>query len=221
MKPLTQWIDHTLLKADVTSADIAKLCDEAKKFKFAAVCVNPANVKQAKLALKDSGVKVATVVGFPLGANLTDTKVFETLDSIRAGADEIDMVINIGKIKSGDWTYVEDDIRRVVEGAGTRLVKVILETSLLMDDEIVRACELSVKAGARFVKTSTGFSTGGARPEHVRLMRATVGKLFGVKASGGIRDRDTFMAMVDAGANRIGTSSGVVLLNEGRAESGY
>jgi deoxyribose-phosphate aldolase len=218
---LAAMIDHTLLRAEATRAEIDTLCAEAKKYHFASVCVHPFRVGQAAQALEGSDVKVCTVIGFPLGANRAEVKALETVRAVTDGAREIDMVMNIGALKDRNYAAVENDMHAVVTAAQGHLVKVILETSLLLDDEIVRACELAVKAGARFVKTSTGFSTGGARIEHVRLMRATVGKVFGVKASGGIRDKETFMAMVDAGANRIGTSSGVSLINDGRAESGY
>jgi deoxyribose-phosphate aldolase len=221
MKPLTQWIDHTLLKPETTSHEIARLCEEAKRFAFFAVCVNPVWVKPAKLALKNSDVKVATVVGFPLGANLTDTKCFETHEVIRSGADEIDMVINIGKIKSGDWNFVEEDIHRVVEAAGDRLVKVILETCLLTREEKIRACQVSVKAGVKFVKTSTGFSTAGATLEDVRLMRETVGPSIGVKASGGLKTKIDFEKMIEAGATRLGTSSAAQIFQGLAASGGY
>jgi deoxyribose-phosphate aldolase len=194
---LAAMIDHTLLKAEATRADIDRLCAEAREFGFATVCVHPFRTAQAAQALAGSDVKVCTVIGFPFG--------------------ELDMVLNIGALKDGNFAAVENDIQAVVTAAQGRVVKVILETGLLTPDEIVRACELSVKGGARFVKTSTGYGPGGATVEHVRLMRSTVGKLFGVKASGGIRDRQSLLALIEAGANRIGTSHGVSLLREGSA----
>lgn len=209
---LAALIDHTLLRPEATRGEIDQLCREAKQFNFATVCVQPFRVAQAVENLKGSSVKVCTVIGFPLGANRAEVKALETVRALADGAREFDMVMNIGAMKDRNYAAVENDIHAVVTAAQGHLVKVILETSLLSDDEIVKACELSVKAGARFVKTSTGFSSSGAKPEHVRLMRDTVGKVFGVKASGGIRDRDTLNAMLAAGANRIGTSSGVALI---------
>jgi deoxyribose-phosphate aldolase len=214
-------IDHTLLAPQATRAEIEKLCQEALRFGFASVCVHPFRVAQAAEALGDSAVRVCTVVGFPLGANRAEVKALETIRAIADGASEIDMVMNIGAFKDRNSAAVENDISGVVTAAQGNAVKVILETCLLSEEEIVRACEISVKAGARFVKTSTGFSTGGASIEHVKLMRQTVGKVFGVKASGGIRDRQTLLAMIEAGANRIGTSNGVQLLESGAAESEY
>ncbi|WAA10370.1 deoxyribose-phosphate aldolase [Fervidibacillus albus] len=210
---LAKFIDHTLLKADTTVDQIEKLCREAKEFGFASVCVNPYWVPKANEWLNDSDVKVCTVIGFPLGANTTETKVLEAKDAIEKGADEIDMVINIGALKSGDTNTVKADIARVVEAAkGKALVKVIIETSLLTDDEKVTACQLAVEAGADFVKTSTGFSTGGATVEDVRLMRKTVGPNIGVKASGGVRSLEDAKAMIEAGATRIGASAGVSIM---------
>lgn len=218
---LAAMIDHTLLRPDATRREIDQLCAEALQFKFASVCVHPYRVAQASQILTGSDVSVCTVVGFPQGANRSEVKALETVRAVVDGATEIDMVINIGALKDGNWATVENDIQGVVTAAQGNLVKVILETCLLTDEEIVRACEASVKAGARFVKTSTGFSTKGATVDHVRLMRSTVGKIFGVKASGGIRDRKTLMAMIEAGADRIGTSSGVAILNGLAAESEY
>jgi deoxyribose-phosphate aldolase len=214
---LAAMIDHTLLKAEATRADIDRLCAEAREFGFATVCVQPFRTAQAAQALAGSDVKVCTVIGFPSGAARAEVKALETVRAATDGAEEIDMVLNIGALKDGNFAAVENDIQAVVTAAQGRLVKVILETALLTQDEIVRACELSVKGGARFVKTSTGYGPGGATVEHVRLMRATVGKLFGVKASGGIRDRQSLLALIEAGANRIGTSHGVSLLREGAA----
>lgn len=215
-------IDHTLLKAEATQEQIIKLCEEAKKYGFASVCVNPVWVKTATEELKGSDVKVCTVIGFPLGSNTPETKAFEAKNAIENGATEVDMVINIGALKDKNDELVERDIRAVVDTAkGKALVKVIIETCLLTDEEKVRACELAVKAGADFVKTSTGFSTHGATVEDVALMRKTVGPDIGVKASGGVRDLNDLKSMVEAGANRIGTSSGVKIINGEAAESGY
>ncbi|AKP46975.1 deoxyribose-phosphate aldolase [Bacillus smithii] len=206
-------IDHTLLKADATKDDIVRLAEEAKKYGFASVCVNPFWVKTAYEILKDTDVKVCTVIGFPLGATTPEVKAFETTNAIQNGAEEVDMVINIGALKSRDLELVENDIRAVVEAAkGKALVKVIIEACLLTEEEKVLACQLAVKAGADFVKTSTGFSTGGATVEDVALMRKTVGPDFGVKASGGIRTAEDLLAMEKAGANRIGASAGVKIV---------
>jgi len=204
-------IDHTLLKADATTEEIVKLVEEAKEYLFASVCVNPTWVRTAAGMLADTPeVKVCTVIGFPLGATTPETKAFETKNAIENGADEIDMVINVSALKDNQDDLVERDIRAVVEAAkGKALVKVIIETCLLTKEEKIRACEISVKAGADYVKTSTGFSTGGATVEDIRLMRQTVGPEIGVKASGGVRSREDALAMVEAGATRIGASSGV------------
>jgi deoxyribose-phosphate aldolase len=215
-------IDHTLLKAEATQEQIIKLCEEAREYGFASVCVNPVWVKTATKELKGSDVKVCTVIGFPLGASTTTVKAFETEDAIKNGAEEVDMVMAIGLLKSGEDEAVEADIRAVVDAArGKALVKVIIETSLLTEEEKVRACEISIRAGADFVKTSTGFSTGGATVEDVALLRKVVGYNVGVKASGGIRDVNDLKAMVEAGANRIGASSGVKIMNGEAVESGY
>ena len=205
-------IDHTLLKQDATPEQILKLCEEAKEHDFMSVCVNPAYVPLAAEALKGSDVKVCTVIGFPLGMNLPKTKVEEAQQAIREGADEIDMVINIGMLKAGNDDYVEAEIAELKAVAGKRVLKVIIETCLLTDEEKVRACLLSKNAGADFVKTSTGFSTGGATVHDVKLMRETVGPDMGVKASGGVRTHEDLLAMVEAGANRIGTSNGVKII---------
>lgn len=202
---IAKMIDHTLLKADTTKTQIVKLCEEAKQYGFASVCVNPTWVATAAELLKGTDVKVCTVIGFPLGANTPETKAFEAKNAIENGAAEVDMVINIGALKDGNDDLVERDIRAVVEAAkGKALVKVIIETCLLTEEEKVRACQLAVKAGADYVKTSTGFSTGGATTEDVALMRKTVGPNIGVKASGGVRDIKSAMAMIEAGAKRIG-----------------
>ncbi|HQY68503.1 MAG TPA: deoxyribose-phosphate aldolase [Pyrinomonadaceae bacterium] len=209
-------IDHTLLKPEASESDIKKLCAEAVQFGFASVCVNPAWVKKAAGFLKGSGVPVCTVIGFPLGATLPDVKAFEARRAIFNGATEVDMVINIGALKSGDDCTVEDDIRAVVEAAHENhvLCKVIIETALLSDDEKVRACIASQNAGADFVKTSTGFAKGGATVNDVALMRHTVGKALGVKASGGVKGIDDARAMFEAGATRIGASVGVKIAQE-------
>jgi deoxyribose-phosphate aldolase len=210
----TNLIDHTLLRADAPKTEITKLIEEAKEYNFASVCLNPTWVAYAAELLKESNVKVCTVIGFPLGANTPETKAFETKNAIENGAGEVDMVINIGALKDKNDELVEKDIRAVVEAAkGKALVKVIIETCLLTDEEKIHACELSVKAGVDFVKTSTGFSTGGATIEDVALMRKVVGENVGVKASGGVRSLEDMKNVVEAGANRIGTSSGVKLVN--------
>ncbi|WP_342425266.1 deoxyribose-phosphate aldolase [Paenibacillus sp. FSL L8-0502] len=214
-------IDHTLLRADATKDEITKLTAEAKKYQFASVCVNPAWVAYAAEQLAGTGVAICTVIGFPLGASTSATKAFETKDAISNGATEIDMVINIGALKARDVQLVEQDIRAVVEAAAGTLVKVIIETCLLTDEEKVLACELSVKAGANFVKTSTGFSTGGATVEDVALMRKTVGPEIGVKASGGVRSLEDVQKLVEAGASRIGASSGVKIIEGEQSTSSY
>lgn len=222
MTNIASYIDHTLLKAETTQDQIVKLCQEAAKYEFASVCVNPAWVEAAAAELKDSKVKVCTVIGFPLGASTSETKAFETADAISKGAGEIDMVVNIGALKSGDSERVKKDIQAVVEAAkGKAIVKVIIETSLLTDEEKVTASRLSKEAGADFVKTSTGFSTGGATADDVRLMRETVGSGLGVKASGGVRSLEDVQAMIDAGATRIGASSGVQIMQGLTSDSDY
>ena len=206
-------IDHTLLKADATKAEMQKLCQEAMDNRFISVCVNPSQIPLCRELLKGSDVKVCTVIGFPLGATSTKTKVFEAREAVENGATEVDMVINVGAAKSGDWDYVKNDIEMVaIAVSGRALLKVIIETSLLTDEEKVRVCAICKLVGADFVKTSTGFSTGGATVEDVRLMRKVVGSEMGVKASGGVRDVETAKAMVEAGATRLGTSSGVVIV---------
>lgn len=218
---INKYIDHTLLKADSVQSQFDQLIDEAKTYDFASVCVNPCWVAYAAEALKDSDVKVCTVVGFPLGATTSATKAFETKDAIANGVDEIDMVINIGLLKQGNDQAVEDDMRAVVEASGDKLVKVIIEACLLTDEEKVRACQLAVKAGVDFVKTSTGFSTGGATISDVKLMRQTVGPDIGVKAAGGARSLEDAMAFIEAGATRIGTSAGVTIMKGEVANGGY
>ncbi len=208
---LNKYIDHTLLKPDAQQEQIEKLIEEAKAYDFASVCVNPTWVNFAAEGLRDSDVKVCTVIGFPLGANTPFVKACETKNAIQNGADEIDMVINIGALKSKNLALVEEDIQAVVEASGDKLVKVIIETCLLTDDEKIVACQIAKSAGADFVKTSTGFSTGGATVEDVALMRQTVGPDMGVKASGGARSYEDALAFIEAGATRIGTSSGVAV----------
>ncbi|WMT41844.1 deoxyribose-phosphate aldolase [Paenibacillus sp. D2_2] len=219
---IARMIDHTLLRADATQAEISKLVDEAKQYQFASVCVNPTWVSYSAEQLAGTEVKVCTVIGFPLGATTSDVKAFETKNAIERGANEVDMVINIGQLKDGNDAFVQQDIEAVVKAAsGKALVKVIIETCLLTDEEKVRACELSVKAGADFVKTSTGFSTGGATPEDIALMRKTVGPNVGVKASGGVRSLEDVNKMIEAGATRIGASSGVSIMNGITSTSSY
>lgn len=210
----SKYIDHTNLKQDATKDAIVKLCEEAKEHDFASVCVNPGWVPLCAKELAGSDVKVCTVIGFPLGATTSASKAFETKDAVNNGAQEVDMVINVGALKSGDDEYVYNDIKAVVDASGDAHTKVIIETCLLTDEEKVRACELAVKAGADFVKTSTGFSTGGATVHDVALMRKTVGDKCGVKASGGIHTREEMLALIDAGATRIGASAGIALIKE-------
>jgi deoxyribose-phosphate aldolase len=215
-------IDHTLLKPEATRQQIETLCQEAKENKFFSVCINPFWVSTAKELLAGSGVKVCTVIGFPLGATTSETKEFETKNAIDHGADEVDMVINIGALKDRNDELVESDIRAVVEVAkGRALSKVIIETCLLTREEKIRACELSVKAGADYVKTSTGFSTGGATADDIALMRLTVGPDIGVKASGGVRSTEDAQKMIEAGATRIGASSSVAIINGLTVSSDY
>ena len=201
-------IDHTILRADATEQDVKKICQEARDLDFASVCVNGCFVPLVAQELAGSSVKVCTVIGFPLGAMSTTSKVQETRNAVKDGADEIDMVINIGDLKTGKNQKVEDEIRAIKDATDGHLLKVIIETALLTNEEKVRACKLAVAAGADFVKTSTGFSKGGATVEDVRLMRETVGPNIGVKASGGVKTHEDLLAMVKAGASRIGTSSG-------------
>ncbi|WP_285766981.1 deoxyribose-phosphate aldolase [Peribacillus sp. SI8-4] len=219
---VAKMIDHTLLKAEATKEQIVTLCEEARKYGFASVCVNPIWVKSAAEELNGSDVKVCTVIGFPLGGTTTAVKAIETENAIQNGAGEVDMVLAIGLLKSGEYAEVEADIKAVVKAANAKaLVKVIIETSLLTEKEKVRACELSLRAGADFVKTSTGFSTGGATVEDVALMRKSVGEKAGIKAPGGIRDLKDLIVMADAGATRIGASSGVAIMNGEAMEGEY
>jgi deoxyribose-phosphate aldolase len=215
-------IDHTILKAESTTVDIIKICKEAVENKFASVCVNSCYVKLAAQELKGSRVKVCTVVGFPLGAASSEAKTFETTKAIEDGAHEVDMVINIGMLKSKEYDYVKDDIKAVVEAAkGKALTKVIFETCLLTDEEKVIACKLSKEAGADFVKTSTGFNKWGAKIEDVKLMRETVGSEIGVKASGGVHSFEDAISMIEAGATRIGTSSSLKIIGKSEQEKSY
>jgi len=217
-----KYIDHTLLKADVKKDEIIQLCAEAKMYSFASVCVNPTWVKVAAEALEGSTVGVCTVIGFPLGASTSEVKAFEAENAIRNGATEIDMVINIGELRSGNEKAVKHDIMSVVQAVnGAALVKVIIETALLTKQEKRTACELTVLAGADFVKTSTGFSTGGATEEDVLLMRSVVGPELGVKASGGIRSFEDMQVMIAAGATRVGASSGVQIMNGLKSQAEY
>lgn len=221
MSDLASYIDHTLLKPEATARDIEQLCAEARQHRFHCVCVNSSRVVQAYSLLADSPVVVAAVVGFPLGAADRDAKRFETELAVDLGAEEIDVVLNIGRLKEGDDAYVLRELRDIVEAASDRLVKVIFETCLLTREEIIRACHLTVDSGAKFVKTSTGFNQRGATVEDVRLMREAVGPEFGVKAAGGIRDRATAEAMIAAGANRLGTSSGVAIVTGAAGVAAY
>lgn len=218
---LNRMIDHTVLKADSKKADVLRVIEEAKAHHFYSVCINPAWVSLAANELAGSDIQVCTVIGFPLGANTSATKAFETKDAIANGATEVDMVINIGALKDGEDELVQKDIEAVVQAAEKKaLVKVIIETALLTKEEIARVCRLAKAAGADFVKTSTGFSTAGAKVEDVRLMRETVGAEMGVKASGGIHNAEEAQAMVEAGASRLGTSASIAIVT-GTTGSGY
>ncbi|EIA7705346.1 deoxyribose-phosphate aldolase [Enterococcus faecalis] len=218
---LNRMIDHTILKPEATEAAVQKIIDEAKEYNFFSVCINPCWVAFASEQLADTDVAVCTVIGFPLGANTPEVKVYEAADAIKNGANEVDMVINIGALKSQQYDYVRQDIQGVVDAAkGKALVKVIIETALLTDEEKVKACELAKEAGADFVKTSTGFSTGGAKVADIRLMRETVGPDMGVKASGGVHNAEEALAMIEAGATRIGASTGVAIVS-GATGEGY
>ncbi len=220
MRNLCRYIDHTLLKANATEDEVVKLCKEAKEYGFFSVCVNPAFVELAAKELKESDVAVCTVIGFPLGASTSETKAFETKDAIEKGATEIDMVINISKLKDKKDDEVLKDIKAVVDVADKKaLVKVIIETCLLTDEEKERACRLAKEAGADFVKTSTGFSTGGATKEDIMLMRKTVGTQIGVKASGGVRTYEDAIAMIESGASRIGASASVAIVTASENKS--
>ncbi|MDF2699335.1 MAG: deoxyribose-phosphate aldolase [Haloplasmataceae bacterium] len=218
---LNKYIDHTALKPQTTVDDIVILCEEARKYNFKSVCVNPSNISHCIELLKGTDVLVCTVIGFPLGATTIETKVFETKQAISIGADEIDMVINIGRAKIHDFDYIEREIREVVSAAKNMLVKVIIETCLLTNEEKVSCCLAAKSAGAAFVKTSTGFSTSGATKEDIALMRETVGKEMGVKASGGVRSKEDCLIMIKNGATRIGTSNGVKIMEDELVTSGY
>ena len=209
---LNKYIDHTILKVTASSADVQKLCAEAIEYEFYSVCVNGCYVADAKHLLQGTDVKVAAVVGFPLGAMTTAAKVFEAKEAVENGASEIDMVINVAKLKDGEFDYVENEIRLIKEAIGDNVLKVIIETCYLTDEEKVKACELSLVAKADFVKTSTGFGTGGATYEDVKLMKSVVGDNAKVKASGGVRDKETAQKYVDLGAERLGTSSGIEIV---------
>ena len=206
---LNKYIDHTILKATASSSDVQKLCEEAIEHEFYSVCVNGCYVADAKHLLQGTDVKIAAVVGFPLGAMTTAAKVFEAKEAVENGASEIDMVINVAKLKDGEFEYVENEIRQIKEDIGDNVLKVIIETCYLTDEEKVKACELSLVAKADFVKTSTGFGTGGATYEDVKLMKSVVGDNAKVKASGGVRDKETAQKYVELGAERLGTSSGI------------
>jgi deoxyribose-phosphate aldolase len=222
MKEIAKMIDHTLLKAEATKEQVEQLCSEAREYQFASVCVNPTWVSYASELLQGTGVDVCTVIGFPLGATTPETKAFETTNAIENGATEVDMVINIGALKDRNDSLVERDIQAVVNAAkGKALTKVIIETSLLTEEEKVRACKLAVSAGTDFVKTSTGFSTGGATVADIALMRKTVGPTIGVKASGGVRSAEDAKNMIDAGATRIGASSGIAIVKGLVSDSDY
>lgn len=218
---LNKYIDHTLLKQDASRDMVKKLCEEAKKFNFATVCVNPYRVKDAKKFLEGTNIGITTVVGFPLGATLTECKVFEAKKSIDDGADEIDMVINIGAIKDNDWEFVENDIRAVKEAIGTRKLKVILENCLLELQEMEKACRISIDAKVDFVKTSTGFSKYGAIDKDVAIMKLIVGDKVEVKAAGGVKNYEDAIRMIEAGATRIGTSGGVQIMQHKECDGNY
>lgn len=217
---INKLIDHTVLKAAATFSDIEKLCEEARYHNFKSVCVNPANVAYASNLLEGSDVLVCTVIGFPLGANTKEIKVLETIDAIKNGADEIDMVINVGKAKEHDYEYIEEEIKLVVAASGDKTVKVIIETCYLTDEEKVECCKAALRAEADFVKTSTGFGTGGATKEDIALMRETVGPDMGVKASGGVKTYEDLMVMVENGATRIGASAGIAIMEKAKEVEG-
>lgn len=217
---LNKYIDHTILKADAKREEVKKICDEAKKYQFASVCVNPVNAAFVSHELDGTGVKTCVVVGFPLGANTRETKAFEAKQCIEHGADEIDMVINIGALKNGWFDEVYEEIKLLRETCKGKTLKVIIETCYLSDDEKIKACELAVKAQADFVKTSTGFGTGGATFEDVKLMKTVVGDKASIKASGGIRDYQTAIKYIELGATRLGTSSGIAIMGGNKPAAG-
>ncbi|MDK2918240.1 MAG: deoxyribose-phosphate aldolase [Candidatus Petromonas sp.] len=220
---IAKFIDHTILKPETRKEDVIKVCNEAKECGFYSVCVNPYYVPLAKKELEGSDVKITSVVGFPLGATTKEVKAFEAKKAVKSGADEIDMVINIAALKNREYDIVKEDIKAVVDAIKDKaILKVIIETCLLTEEEKIKACQISKEAGAHFVKTSTGFSTGGATVHDIKLMRDTVGTDMGVKASGGIRDRDKALQMIEAGANRIGASSSIAIVTgKGSNDSGY
>ncbi|MEG1720534.1 MAG: deoxyribose-phosphate aldolase [Pseudoflavonifractor sp.] len=219
-KSLAAYIDHTLLKPEASAADVKKICDEAKQYHFASVCVNPSYIQLVAEQLAGSGVTPCCVVGFPFGTHTPEAKAAETAQAAAEGAGEIDMVLNVGAVKSGDWALVQRDIAAVVQAAGSAKVKVILETCLLTDEEKKKACAASKAAGAAFVKTSTGYSNGGATAADVALMRAAVGPDMGVKASGGVRTYEDAVAMIEAGASRLGASAGIQIIAGPAAAAG-
>lgn len=222
MNKIANMIDHTVLKATATKEEVLEICKEAVENNFFSVCINPTHIEFVKEHLKDSSVKVCTVIGFPLGANTKEVKAFETIDAINKGADEVDMVINVGALKDKNYDVVFEDIKAVVDASNKKaLVKVIIETCYLTDEEKVKACELAKKAGCDFVKTSTGFGTGGSTPEYIALMRKTVGETLGVKASGGVRCEEDAIKVIDAGATRIGASASVKIVNGEKSNSDY
>lgn len=210
----SKYFDHTILSANSTKNEIIQLCNEAKEYKFASVCVNPCYVKLCYEQLRNTDVDICTVVGFPLGSMTTESKLFETKEALKNNASEIDMVINIGKLKDKEYDYVRNEIKLLKDACGDKILKVIIETCLLTDEEKVMVCKLSKEAGADFVKTSTGMSKAGATKEDIELMRKTVGNELGVKASGGIRDLETANCMIEAGATRIGSSSTVKIIKD-------
>jgi deoxyribose-phosphate aldolase len=209
-----KYIDHTNLKAFASLEDIVKLCSEANYYKFKSVCVNPAYIETCKELLKGSEVLICTVIGFPLGQNTTDVKKFEVTDAIAKGADEVDVVLNVAEMKNKNYEYILNELTEIVKASDGVLVKLILETCYLTKEEIVKACELATKAGIDYVKTSTGFGSDGAKVEDIKLMRKTVGEEMGVKASGGIRTKEDFLKMIEAGASRVGCSAGVKIMEE-------
>ena len=218
---LNKYIDHTNLKQDMSKKDLIKLCEEAKEYNFKSICINPAFIKEAKELLKGSDVLVCTVIGFPLGANSTETKVFETKDAILKGADEIDMVINISKLKDKEYEYVENEIKEIVNAANGKVVKVIIETCLLTEEEKIKACKIINNTKASFIKTSTGFSTNGAIVEDIELFKKEIDGNIEIKAAGGVRTKEDTLKMIEAGATRIGTSGGVKIVNDEEHDSGY
>lgn len=221
-KELAQMIDHTILKPEATEAEIMQLCKEAVEYGFASVCINPSMVKKAAIILEGSEVKVCTVIGFPLGATTTEVKAFETEQTIKDGATEVDMVINVGKLKENNLEYLKNDIAAVVNAAkGKAITKVIIESCLLTDEEKVTVCTIAKEVGADFVKTSTGFSSGGATKEDIKLMREIVGPDMGVKASGGVRSNEDAMSMIENGATRIGASASIAICNGTKSNSNY